>query len=155
MPTYKCPKCGRKVELPVGRYYCKVCGPSAFMVVASKGNPNHTTEDVWKEAERFLRKHGYAMSKDKFTDFFPSWMWMVEREYLDKGKFREAVAFVIHEVVECEELKRIVGYWIYPRDYDLKCLRLKDITEYKKCMDKHMDAHLKAEEMEKLYLSTA
>jgi hypothetical protein len=116
--------------------------------------PN-TAEDVWKEAERFLRKHGYMISKDKFTDFFPSWMWMVEREYLDEGKFREAVAFVIHECVECEELKRIVGYWIYPRDYDLKCLRLKDIMEYKKCMDKHMDAHLKAEEMEKLYLSTA
>jgi DNA-directed RNA polymerase subunit RPC12/RpoP len=44
MPTYKCPKCGRKVELPVGRYYCKVCGPSAFMVVAPKGNPDNAAE---------------------------------------------------------------------------------------------------------------
>jgi hypothetical protein len=111
-------------------------------------------EDVWREAELFLRKHGYIIDKDKFTDFFPSWIWMVQREYLDEGKFREAVAFVIHEAVECEELKRIVGYWIWPRDYDLKCLQLKDIIEYKKCMDKHVDAHLKAEEMEKLYLST-
>jgi DNA-directed RNA polymerase subunit RPC12/RpoP len=147
MPIYKCPKCGRVVELPEGSYYCKFCGPSVLMVVAP-------AENVWREAERFLRKHGYTISKDKFTEFFPSWILIVER-YLDKGKFREAVAFIIHEAVECEELKRVVGYWIYPRDYDLQCLRLKDVWEFKKCMDKHVEAHDKAEEMEKLYLSTA
>ena len=32
MPVYKCPKCGRTVELPEGKYYCKVCGPSTLMV---------------------------------------------------------------------------------------------------------------------------
>ena len=32
MPLYKCPKCGRTVEKPIGRYYCKVCGPTATMV---------------------------------------------------------------------------------------------------------------------------
>ena len=32
IPTYKCPKCGRTVEKPLGRYYCRVCGPSAIMV---------------------------------------------------------------------------------------------------------------------------
>jgi len=109
-------------------------------------------EDVWQEAELFLRKHGYTISQYIFTSFFPSWRWWVQRGYLDKGKFKEAVAFIIHEAVECEELKRVVGYWIYPRDYDLKCLRLRDINEYKKCMDKHMEAHSKAEKMEKLYL---
>ena len=31
MPVYECPKCGRTVELPEGKYYCKVCGPSAIM----------------------------------------------------------------------------------------------------------------------------
>jgi hypothetical protein len=25
MPTYKCPKCGKTVELPPGEYYCKEC----------------------------------------------------------------------------------------------------------------------------------
>jgi hypothetical protein len=25
MPTYKCPKCGKTVELPPGKYYCKEC----------------------------------------------------------------------------------------------------------------------------------
>ncbi|MEM2355501.1 MAG: hypothetical protein QXH20_04270 [Candidatus Bathyarchaeia archaeon] len=28
MPVYKCPKCGRIVEKPTGRYYCRVCGAS-------------------------------------------------------------------------------------------------------------------------------
>jgi DNA-directed RNA polymerase subunit RPC12/RpoP len=32
MPIYKCPKCGRQVELPEGKYYCKVCGPATLMV---------------------------------------------------------------------------------------------------------------------------
>jgi hypothetical protein len=36
MPIYKCPKCGRQVELPEGKYYCKVCGPSAVMVKLPK-----------------------------------------------------------------------------------------------------------------------
>jgi len=34
MRVYRCPKCGREVELPEGDYYCKVCGPSAVMVKA-------------------------------------------------------------------------------------------------------------------------
>ena len=32
IPIYKCPKCGRVVEKPLGRYYCRVCGPTAMMV---------------------------------------------------------------------------------------------------------------------------
>jgi len=32
IPIYKCPKCGRTVEKPLGRYYCRVCGPTAIMV---------------------------------------------------------------------------------------------------------------------------
>lgn len=36
MPIYACPKCGRQVELPEGKYYCKVCGPSAVMVKLPK-----------------------------------------------------------------------------------------------------------------------
>jgi DNA-directed RNA polymerase subunit RPC12/RpoP len=31
LPVYVCPKCGRRVELPEGNYYCKVCGPSVIM----------------------------------------------------------------------------------------------------------------------------
>ena len=35
MPLYVCPKCGRKVEMPEGRYYCKECGESVLMVKVS------------------------------------------------------------------------------------------------------------------------
>jgi len=35
LPVYKCPKCGRQVELPDGTYYCKVCGPTAMLVPAT------------------------------------------------------------------------------------------------------------------------
>ena len=31
MVLYKCPKCGRTVEKPPGRYFCAVCGPGAIM----------------------------------------------------------------------------------------------------------------------------
>jgi rRNA maturation endonuclease Nob1 len=32
MPLYRCSKCGRVVEKPEGKYYCKICGPSAPML---------------------------------------------------------------------------------------------------------------------------
>jgi DNA-directed RNA polymerase subunit RPC12/RpoP len=35
MPIYKCVKCGRTVEKPLGTYYCKVCGPNAIMTEVS------------------------------------------------------------------------------------------------------------------------
>jgi len=35
MPLYRCPKCGRTVELPEGTYYCKECGPEYEMVPVS------------------------------------------------------------------------------------------------------------------------
>ncbi|RLI43565.1 hypothetical protein DRO59_00690 [Candidatus Bathyarchaeota archaeon] len=31
MPVYKCPNCGRTVELPEGTYYCRECGPEFIM----------------------------------------------------------------------------------------------------------------------------
>ena len=38
LPLYKCPKCGRTVELPDGEYYCRVCGP-AFPLVKAESSP--------------------------------------------------------------------------------------------------------------------
>jgi DNA-directed RNA polymerase subunit RPC12/RpoP len=32
MPLYKCPKCGRTVEMPEGVYYCSRCGSEVLMV---------------------------------------------------------------------------------------------------------------------------
>jgi len=36
LPVYKCPKCGRQVELPEGKYYCKICGPAYAMETVRK-----------------------------------------------------------------------------------------------------------------------
>ena len=60
MAVYKCPKCGRRVELPEGNYYCKVCGPSVKLVKASmEGDPNHLELELhFANAEEALR-HGY------------------------------------------------------------------------------------------------
>jgi len=45
---YKCPKCGRKVELPPGTYYCRVCGPTVLLIPAE--NPPPETKEAWEEA---------------------------------------------------------------------------------------------------------
>jgi GNAT superfamily N-acetyltransferase len=39
LPVYKCPKCGRQVELPEGTYYCKFCGPTAILTLVPSGLP--------------------------------------------------------------------------------------------------------------------
>jgi len=43
MPIYMCPKCGRQVELVEGKYYCKVCGPSAIMIELSTSSDKKTS----------------------------------------------------------------------------------------------------------------
>lgn len=65
LPVYKCPKCGRKVELPIGRYYCKVCGPSSLMVLDEripKTSVPTTIEEKLKVANciiQTLRRKGF------------------------------------------------------------------------------------------------
>jgi len=46
VPIYRCPKCGRTVEMPEGRYYCKVCGSSAIMVKLTQDNLFKETTDI-------------------------------------------------------------------------------------------------------------
>ena len=69
MPIYRCPKCGRTIELPEGKYYCKVCGPTAIMVKVDsikeeiKRRMRSMLYKEWKEHEdyviRELVKEGY------------------------------------------------------------------------------------------------
>jgi len=60
MPLYRCPKCGRTAELPEGKYYCKVCGPSATMrQVTNKSavleeKVKHAVDVVWAR-DRIIR----------------------------------------------------------------------------------------------------
>jgi len=46
---YECPKCGRVVQLPKGRYFCSVCGPTAIMV--------ETKEKPIEEVVSLLKRH--------------------------------------------------------------------------------------------------
>jgi ABC-type ATPase with predicted acetyltransferase domain len=56
MPTYKCPKCGRTIEKPEGRYYCSKCGPSAVMILEQVGsNPKLSAEEL-EVCQDFLRR---------------------------------------------------------------------------------------------------
>jgi DNA-directed RNA polymerase subunit RPC12/RpoP len=49
MPLYECPKCGRVVEKPKGRYYCTKCGPSVMMVEVGGGKypPKEEVIERW------------------------------------------------------------------------------------------------------------
>jgi hypothetical protein len=73
-----CPKCGRTVDLPLGNYYCRVCGPSVLMVKI--GNPNSAEvevsegfpEDIKRVVRLFineLERYGFSVkvSTDRTT----------------------------------------------------------------------------------------
>jgi len=141
MPVYKCPKCGRTVELPEGKYYCKVCGPSAVMVLDNRRPEYPTPEEVrerfikgvtgssyeginwsevmrefdavWAEAEKQLRKYGYTITKEQFLKLYEPWL----ADILEIESFQDRVLFVVHEAVEAEEVKKLAGRWVLPRDY--------------------------------------
>ena len=61
LPVYVCPRCGRRVELPEGNYYCKICGPSAKLVKASVGgDPNHLEVELRFASEEEALRQGYV-----------------------------------------------------------------------------------------------
>ena len=62
LPLYKCPKCGRQVELSEGNYYCKVCGSSAKMVKVSVGgsDPDHLDVELRFASEEEALRHGFV-----------------------------------------------------------------------------------------------
>jgi DNA-directed RNA polymerase subunit RPC12/RpoP len=57
MPFYRCPRCGRQVELPEGNYYCKVCGLEARMVKVDVSS-NHLEVELHFISEEEALKHG-------------------------------------------------------------------------------------------------
>lgn len=68
---------------------------------------------IWKAAEEQLRKHGYSITLEQFENIFGSFSDMVA----DYENFQDKVMLVVHEAVEAEEVKKITGKWILPRDY--------------------------------------
>jgi DNA-directed RNA polymerase subunit RPC12/RpoP len=66
LPVYVCPKCGRRVELPEGNYYCKVCGPS-YLLKPLHSDPQAGRLDVMPLIERAQRKSSrviYAKARE-------------------------------------------------------------------------------------------
>jgi len=67
---------------------------------------------IWTRAERFLRQHGYSLTREKLEEIFPDWT----IEAAGYKTFKDRVAFVIHEAVEIEEVSRVARRLISPRE---------------------------------------
>ena len=100
MPLYRCPKCGRKVELPEGTYYCKECGPEHTLVLVKPEE-----EKAIEAVEELLGKPEDVISKFKEGCRF------LEGElYESKGKVICEPAEDIRIVVNKKNLETKVYY---------------------------------------------
>lgn len=88
---------------------------------------------IWAEAERFLREHGYTITRDDLETVLPGW----GVEVMVYPTFKEKVGYVIREAVEIEEVSWMARRLISPRKAP------------KPVRDK---AHKKAVKMERLWL---
>jgi len=88
---------------------------------------------LWAAAEKFLRAHGYTLTRAELENIIPDW----GLEALKYASFKEKVGYVIHEAVEVEEVKRAARRLIDPRMAP-EPVRLR--------------AHDKAEEMQKEWM---
>jgi hypothetical protein len=66
---------------------------------------------IWAAAEKFLREHGYTITRERLEEFIPDWM----LEVTEYETFKERVGYVIHECVELEEVYRMARRWMDPR----------------------------------------
>ena len=119
MPVYKCPKCGRTVEMPHGIYYCKVCGPSAIL----RSVPRVAPEDVLyyerlpsvETVRKFLVTTDWGDIWDfvKREGIFQFW----NREYIEclAGEIKRRVGFGL--VLEVCAGDGMLSYWL--RTYDV------------------------------------
>jgi DNA-directed RNA polymerase subunit RPC12/RpoP len=88
MPVYKCPKCGRTVELPEGKYYCKVCGPSAVMILDRSGQ-SALKKRIIEEIKWLLENDWYSQRYDKVSAVMVySRIYNVEPSRIDYGSKR-------------------------------------------------------------------
>jgi DNA-directed RNA polymerase subunit RPC12/RpoP len=121
MPIYKCPKCGRQVELPEGKYYCKVCGPSVIMTLQHNGNPQMAMvvskawrRDKYKDGKMVLWHGSPLRFKDSILrmGILPRCSLPITEEQLDKTA--RDIALKIKDrygVVPSEEAIERAKYW--------------------------------------------
>jgi hypothetical protein len=89
---------------------------------------------IWKSAEEDLRRHGYTITLEQFENIFGSFSDLVA----DYEDFQDKVMLVVHEAVEAEEVKKITGKWILPRDYYDEMYKVGKVV---------LEPHRKAEEI--------
>ena len=68
LPIYQCPKCGRRVELPEGTYYCKICGPE-YILVPVEPEEEESIEELEKE---ILHQAIYRLDKEMIKKHLPA-----------------------------------------------------------------------------------
>jgi len=68
----------------------------------------YTADEFWAEIEKFLRKHGYSPIREEIEAVAP-WEESIKGANMTAEEVFYTLAFFIHEAVEHEELKRIVG----------------------------------------------
>ncbi|RLI43682.1 hypothetical protein DRO59_00325 [Candidatus Bathyarchaeota archaeon] len=118
MVIYKCPKCGRTVEKPEGKYYCKVCGPSVLMVkvkprVGGKIHGILATHDsfwvrvdgIWYEAET---RHDALYETEEWISEILAIQRMNVKEFMEKYKPRKLPfrGYIDHPRYTREELEK-------------------------------------------------
>ncbi len=67
---------------------------------------------IWNTAEVFLREHGYTITREEFESIIPAW----DLEAVDYKTLKERVGYVIHEAVEIEEVRKMAGRLVSPRE---------------------------------------
>jgi DNA-directed RNA polymerase subunit RPC12/RpoP len=88
MPIYKCPKCGRTIEKPEGRYYCSKCGPSAVMILDRSGQ-SALKKRIIEEIKWLLENDWYSQRYDKVSAVMVySRIYNVEPSRIDYGSKR-------------------------------------------------------------------
>jgi len=94
---------------------------------------------IWNEAKKHLRKCDYKITLKQLENVMPD----IEILETEPTTFKGKVRLLIHEAVECEEVKRKTGKWMNPRDYYDEIMLKEKRMEIK--------PHVKAERIERKY----
>ena len=95
MPLYRCPKCGRTVELPEGTYYCEVCGPETIMQKVSE-----VTSPMKEQYRKLIKVLDEASNEAE-----EAW-----RTAIYFGEFSEIHSHIQRAHEKLREASRIMGY---------------------------------------------
>ena len=128
MRVYRCPKCGREVELPEGKYYCKVCGPSAVM-------------DNLGILARILR--GEPIPRLRWVRDLADIWWTATKDYIHSLYYDEedkVYVWYLHRLEDFDKLKKEI---LYPPIENYYTFEARNIEEAKRRVEKELAGFLK------------